>query len=53
MEWRLYDINGEFLQRVNCEYDACDIARWEYRADEIQLDFKWGEAYITKKGELE
>ena len=49
MDWKLFDIDGKFLQEVNCEYDSCDISRWEYSAKEIKLDFVKKEAHIIAK----
>lgn len=50
MEWRLLDEKGEFLQAVNCQYDACDIARWEYGATELHINFTSKEASIRRRG---
>lgn len=49
MDWKLYDMDGKFLKEVNCEYDSCDISRWEFNASNIQLDFKNKIATITEK----
>lgn len=49
MDWKLFDEKGEFLQEVNCEYDSCDLSRWEYGASEIRLDFENKQAFILKK----
>lgn len=49
MEWKLYDEAGEFLQEVNCEYDSCDISRWEHGAVELRLDFKAKKAFIIRR----
>lgn len=49
LDWKLYDKDGTFLQEVNCEYDSCDISRWEYGAVELKLDFKNKKAYILEK----
>lgn len=48
MEWKLYDKNGNFLQEVNCQYDASDIATMMYNAKIVQLDFDKKEAKIIK-----
>lgn len=48
MEWKLLNKDGEFIQEVNCEYDSCDISRWEHRATKITLDFKNKCAYIIE-----
>jgi hypothetical protein len=48
MEWKLYDKDGNFLQEVNCQYDASDIATMMYNAKIVQLDFDKKEAKIIK-----
>jgi hypothetical protein len=48
MDWKLFDKDGEFLQEVNCQYDACDLATMMYDAKEVRLDFETNEAYIIK-----
>lgn len=48
MEWKIYDKDGNFLQEVNCQYDAIDIAIMMYNAKIIQLDFDKKEAKIIK-----
>jgi hypothetical protein len=48
MEWKLINHKGEFLQEVNCQYDACDIATMMYDAKIVQLDFEKKEAKIIK-----
>jgi antitoxin component YwqK of YwqJK toxin-antitoxin module len=48
MEWKLYDKDGNFLQEVNCQYDASDIATMMYNAKIIQLDFDKQEARIIE-----
>lgn len=50
MDWKLYDSHGKFLKEVNCEYDACDISRWEFDAGELRLDFGKKEAHIVEQG---
>lgn len=50
MEWKLFDTDGNFIQEVNCEYDACDISQWEHGAVLLSLDFKSKEAHIIAKG---
>lgn len=52
MDWKLFDQNGDFLQEVNCQYDACDIATMMYEAIEVRLDFDKMEAYILNKDSL-
>ncbi|WP_179125850.1 hypothetical protein [Rossellomorea marisflavi] len=49
MKWVLYDIDGAFLQQVNCEYDSCDIAQWEHGATDLHLDFHRKEARIITR----
>jgi len=49
MEWELYDIDGSYLQDVNCEYDSADLSRWEHGATELRLDFVNKKAYILSK----
>ena len=46
MEWKLYDKEGNFLQEVNCQYDASDIATMMYDATEVVLDFNTKTARI-------
>lgn len=48
LEWKLYDKDGKFLQEINCQYDACDIATMIYNATEIKLDFKNKKANILR-----
>jgi hypothetical protein len=48
MEWKLFGKDGEFLQEVNCQYDASDIATMLYEAVKIELDFDKKEAKIIK-----
>jgi hypothetical protein len=48
MDWKLYDRSGKFLQEVNCQYDASDIAVMLYNAKKVELDFEKKEARITK-----
>lgn len=48
MEWKLYDKDGNFLQEVNCQYDASDIATMMYNAKVVQLDFDKKEAKIIE-----
>ena len=48
MEWKLFDKEGKFLQGVNCQYDASDIATMMYDAKKIELDFEKQEATIVK-----
>jgi hypothetical protein len=48
MDWKLFDKEGKFLQEVNCQYDASDIATMMYEASIVQLDFNKQEAYIVK-----
>lgn len=49
MDWKLHDAQGALLKRVNCEYDACDISRWEFGAKKIHLDFSKKEAHIIEE----
>lgn len=49
MDWKLFDEKGTFLQEVNCEYDSCDLARWEHGATALRLDFAKKEAYIIER----
>lgn len=39
MEWKLIDKDGVFLQEVNCQYDACDLATMMYDASVIEINF--------------
>lgn len=48
MEWKLFDKEGNFLQEVNCQYDASDIATMMYEAKKVELDFDKQEAKIIK-----
>mgnify|MGYP005755484341 CR=1 FL=1 len=48
LEWKLYDQNRKFLQDVNCQYDSCDVSRWEYNAKKINIDFDKKEVYIIE-----
>jgi hypothetical protein len=52
MDWKLYDSNGEFLQEVNCQYDALDLATLLYEAVEVEVDFINKKAIIKAKGLL-
>ncbi|GFN32487.1 hypothetical protein [Paenibacillus xylaniclasticus] len=49
MEWKLYNSDGTFLQEVNCQYDASDIAVMLYGASKVELDFNHKEAKIIEK----
>ncbi|MFB5758973.1 hypothetical protein [Paenibacillus medicaginis] len=49
MEWKLIDEEGNFLQEVNCQYDASDIAIMIYNATRVELDFEKKEANIRSK----
>lgn len=49
MEWKLYDVDGGFLQEVNCQYDASDIATMMFNAKKVELDFDKQEAKILSK----
>lgn len=49
MEWKLYDADGTFLQEVNCQYDACDIANMMYRAAQVLINFNEKSARIIAK----
>jgi len=51
LEWKLYDLNGNFLQEVNCQYDALDFAFYDHDAKLVKVDFDNKKAYILKKGE--
>lgn len=51
MDWKLYDEDGNFLQEVNCQYDSCDLANWNYNAEQIIIDFKTKTTKIIKKGD--
>lgn len=51
MEWKLYDINDNFLQEVNCQYDSLDIADLFYDAEQVLIDFKHKKAQIIKRKE--
>lgn len=53
MEWKLFGKNKEFLQEVNCQYDACDIAMMMYDAKKIELDFDKKEAYIIEVNQIQ
>jgi hypothetical protein len=48
MDWKLFDKEGKFLQEVNCQYDASDIATMMYDAKQVILDFDKQEAKIIK-----
>lgn len=48
MDWKLFDKDNIFLQEVNCQYDASDIAVMLYKAEIVQLDFSKKEAKIIK-----
>lgn len=48
MDWKLFDQKGNFLQEVNCQYDASDIATMLYDAKQVLLDFEKQEAKIIK-----
>ncbi|MFK7678761.1 hypothetical protein ACI3ER_12025 [Bacillus sp. Wb] len=50
MDWKLYDLNGEFIQEVNCQFDACDFAFYN-GAGSVKIDFEKQEAYILSKRE--
>lgn len=47
MEWKLYKSNGEFIQEVNCQYDALDIAVMLEDAKKVEIDFEKKEAKIV------
>lgn len=49
MEWKLYDQEGNLLQDVNCQYDSCDISRWDYNAKRIIIDFSKKTTHIIEK----
>lgn len=49
MKWKLFDIDGAFLQEVNCQYDACDIAVMMYKASKLDIDFEACTATIKEK----
>ena len=46
MNWVLLGKDGKQLQKVNCQYDALDIARWEYNASVVHIDFEKNTARI-------
>lgn len=48
LEWALLDEQGQLIQRVSCQYDACDLSQELYDAIELELDFIHKEARITK-----
>jgi hypothetical protein len=48
MEWKLIDKDGTFLQAVNCQYDATDIAVMLYDAKIVLLNFDNKEAKILR-----
>lgn len=48
MNWKLTDKNGNLLQMVNCQYDACDIAVMMYDAKIIEINFEKSEARIIE-----
>jgi hypothetical protein len=48
MDWKLIDKDGIFLQEVNCQYDALDLAVMLYAATIINVDFGQKEAKIVK-----
>lgn len=49
MDWKLYDVDGEFIQDVNCQYDSCDISLWNHRATKILVDFENKTTTIVEK----
>lgn len=53
MEWKLLDENKNFLQEVNCQYDACDFASMFYGATRIEIDFIKQEATIIERESIE
>lgn len=48
LDWKLYDKNDNFLQEVNCQYDASDIATMLYNAVQVELNFKNKKAKIIE-----
>ncbi|MCM3257060.1 hypothetical protein M3664_04595 [Paenibacillus lautus] len=48
MDWKLFDSNGEFIQEVNCQYDALDLAVLIEEATIIIVDFNKKEARVKK-----
>jgi len=53
MEWKLFDENRNFLQEVNCQYDACDFASMFYGATRLEIDFNRKEATIVEREEVQ
>lgn len=52
MDWKLYDMEGNFIQEVNCQYDSLDIALFDHDATEVRVDFKEKKAYILEKEDV-
>lgn len=48
MDWKLLNKDGEFIQEVNCQYDALDIATMMEDAKKVEVDFEKKEARIIK-----
>lgn len=48
LDWKLFDNYGNFLKEVNCQYDSCDISKYEFNAKSIRIDFSKQEAYIIE-----
>ncbi len=48
MNWKLFDVDGSFIQEVNCPYDASDFASM-FGAKRLELNYKKEEAYILEK----
>lgn len=52
MDWKLLDKEGNFLQEVNCQYDACDFAAMMYCATKLEIDFQNQTGKIIEVGEI-
>lgn len=53
MDWKLFDKDGNFLQEVNCQYDALDMSTMFHSGVKVLIDFEKESAYIveTEDGE--
>lgn len=51
MDWKLFDIEGNFIQEVNCQYDSLDIALFDNNAVRVEVNFQNKEAYILESGQ--
>ncbi|MEK4006492.1 hypothetical protein [Paenibacillus sp. FSL H3-0333] len=46
MEWKLFDMNNEYLIDVNCQYDSLDMSVMMYGATRVEINFDTKEAKI-------